>query len=166
MESEKGTENLEGLTIRYDGLLSHCNRAKILIKLCILTVIAEHFCVFECMRVLLPVCMRSCVCTDASFFHLFSALILDLQYTSITSSHFSTSPSLHVTLIRLLFCFKTRKGMSGSSPPPLTANHTHLFNLVIIWNDQPVVIIDQTHLSVCDRRRPLLPTKKEKKKSL
>lgn len=41
MESEKGTENLEGLMIRNDGLLSHCNRAKILIKLCILTVIAE-----------------------------------------------------------------------------------------------------------------------------
>lgn len=81
-KSEKGTENLEGLTIRYDGLLSHCNRAKILIKLCILTVIAEHFCVFECMRVLLPVCMRSCVCTDVSFF--FSTCSVHLYWTYST----------------------------------------------------------------------------------
>lgn len=41
MEIKKG---LGGITKPELGLLSHCNRAKILIKLCILTVIAEHLC--------------------------------------------------------------------------------------------------------------------------
>lgn len=96
-----------------DRLLSHCNRAKILIKLCILTVIAEHFCVFECMRVFIPVCLRGCVCVHRCiFFHLFSALILDLQYTSITSSlSFKTNPS-HNLIQTTLFL----KGLTGACP--------------------------------------------------
>lgn len=59
------------------GLLSHSNRAKILINLCILTFIAEHFFVFE--RKFIPVCMRDLCVHRCVFSHLFSALILDLQ---------------------------------------------------------------------------------------
>lgn len=92
------------------GLLSHCNRAKILIKLCILTVIAEHFCVFECVRVFIPVCMRGCVCTDVSFFphvqctyigptvHMHNFL---LSFTQRAHSF------LHTTLIQTTLCLKT-----------------------------------------------------------
>lgn len=75
----KGKWEFGGINNPDGGLLSHSYRAKILIKLCILTVIAEHFFVFERVSVFIPVCMRGCVCTDVSFSHLFSALILDLQ---------------------------------------------------------------------------------------
>lgn len=45
-----GTNTADG------GLLSHSNPAKILIKLCRLTVVADNF-VFARVRVFIPVCM-------------------------------------------------------------------------------------------------------------
>lgn len=43
----EGNRVLGGINHPHVGLHSYCNRAKLLIKLCILTVITEHFCVFE-----------------------------------------------------------------------------------------------------------------------
>lgn len=132
-----------------DGLLSHCNRAKILIKLCILTVIAEHFCVFECMRVFIPVCMRGCVCTDVSFFPL-----VQCTYIGPTVHMHNFLPSLKLRARSFLHThsdysfLKDWPGTSSVSPLLLTGNHTHLSNLLITWNDQPVIIIDQTHLYI------------------
>lgn len=119
------------------GLLSHCNRARILTKLCILTVIAEHFGVFECMRVFIPVCMRGCV-HRCIFFNVFSALISDLQYTWKTSYVITTEPVQ----------FMTPPHSDCSFPKDWP--DTHLLNLLIVRNDQSVIIIDLTHLSFSD----------------
>lgn len=66
-EAQDGNWELGRITKPDDGLLSNCNRAKILIELCILTSIAENLCVFECMCVLIPVGMEGWACTDVAF---------------------------------------------------------------------------------------------------
>lgn len=71
---------------------------------------------------------------------------------------FLTVHFLHVTLIRLLFSLRLDSACLGlhlCCSPQITPIHLTSF---IIWNDQPVVIID--HLSVCYRHRPPLPTKR------
>lgn len=127
-----------------DGLLSHCNRAKILIKLCILTVIAEHFCVLS-VWVCSYLYVREAVCAQMYLFPLVQCTYIGPTVhihnfpLSFKQIHFFTP-----NLFRLLF-LKDWPGMSSISPLLLTGNHTHLFNL--IWNDQPVVIIYLTPLS-------------------
>ena len=48
---------------------------------------------------------------------------------------------LHTTLIQTTLCLKTDQARPVLL---LTGNHTHLLNLLIIWNDRSVIIIDQT----------------------
>lgn len=137
------------------GRLSHCNRAKILIKLWILTVIAEHFFVL-----IVCVCSylyeRLCVCAQM---YLFSPLV---QCTYI-------GPTVHIhnfllslkqrahssfSLIQTTFLLKTDQARPAFHFRYSSAITPHPSNLCIIW-----IIIDQTQLSISHWHQLLRLTK-------
>lgn len=111
------------------------------------------------------VCMRGCVCACVCAHRCIFFPLVQCTYIGPTvhihdfllSFKQRARSFLHTALIQ------TDQACSVFHLRCFTGDHTHLFNLLILWNGQPAVIIDQTHLSIYLSVIDTAPNKKRQK---
>lgn len=142
-----GTDNTDG------GLLSHSNPAKILIKLCRLTVVADNF------------VLSVCVC---SYLYVWEVVYAQIYLFPLLQCTY-IGPTVHKHNLLLSFKQRTHSFLNNTliqttlkywpacpvyhmcCLPAITAIS---FNLLIIWNDQPVLFMDGTHVLLTQTSAP------------